>query len=54
MTTPTLFKFSAVFSSITFLSRILGYVRDAAIFIAFGAGGATDAFRVWQIRANCG
>ena len=46
MTAPTLFKSSAVFSAITFLSRILGYVRDAAIFIAFGAGGATDAFLV--------
>ncbi|MBC6413584.1 MAG: murein biosynthesis integral membrane protein MurJ [Chromatiales bacterium] len=28
------------------LSRVLGYARDAIIFIIFGAGGATDAFLV--------
>jgi putative peptidoglycan lipid II flippase len=30
----------------TFISRIFGYVRDAVVFIFFGAGGATDAFFV--------
>ena len=43
---PTLFRSSATFSVITLLSRVLGYARDAAIFIAFGASGATDAFLV--------
>jgi len=30
----------------TFISRIFGYVRDAVVFIFFGAGGGTDAFFV--------
>ena len=30
----------------TFISRIFGYVRDAVIFIVFGANAATDAFFV--------
>lgn len=36
----------ATTSSMTLLSRILGYVRDAVIAHAFGAGGLTDAFFV--------
>ena len=36
----------ATVSSMTLLSRILGYVRDALIARAFGAGAATDAFFV--------
>src|SRR5687767_9844719 len=36
----------ATVSSMTLLSRILGYVRDAIIARAFGAGAATDAFFV--------
>lgn len=35
-----------VFSSLTMVSRALGYARDAVIFIVFGAGGITDAFLV--------
>ena len=36
----------ATVSGMTFLSRILGFVRDFAIASAFGAGMATDAFFV--------
>ena len=36
----------ATVSSMTLLSRILGYARDAVIARAFGAGTATDAFFV--------
>lgn len=36
----------ATTSSMTLLSRILGYIRDATIAHAFGAGGLTDAFFV--------
>lgn len=36
----------ATVSSMTFLSRVLGYVRDAIVARAFGAGVATDAFFV--------
>lgn len=41
-----LLKALATVSSMTFLSRILGFVRDAVIARAFGAGIATDAFFV--------
>jgi putative peptidoglycan lipid II flippase len=41
-----LFKTLARVSSITLLSRILGFVRDALIARQFGAGLATDAFFV--------
>ena len=41
-----LLKALATVSSLTFVSRILGYVRDALIARAFGAGLATDAFFV--------
>ena len=36
----------ATVSSMTLLSRILGYARDAIVARAFGAGAATDAFFV--------
>ena len=36
----------ATISSMTFISRVLGYVRDAIIARVFGAGAATDAFFV--------
>src|SRR5690349_23838995 len=39
-----LLKSLAAVSSITMLSRILGFVRDTLIARAFGAGMATDAF----------
>ncbi len=41
-----LFRSALVFSVFTTFSRVLGYARDAAIFIVFGAGVATDAFLV--------
>jgi putative peptidoglycan lipid II flippase len=41
-----LFKALATISSMTLLSRILGFVRDAVIARAFGAGMFTDAFFV--------
>ena len=41
-----LLKALATVSSLTFVSRILGYLRDALIARAFGAGLATDAFFV--------
>src|SRR5688500_19201731 len=36
----------ATVSSLTMVSRVLGYVRDTVIARAFGAGLATDAFFV--------
>ena len=41
-----LLKVLATVSSMTLLSRILGFVRDAAIARVFGAGLVTDAFFV--------
>src|SRR5690606_19519829 len=41
-----LLKALATVSSMTLLSRILGFVRDFVIARAFGAGLATDAFVV--------
>ena len=41
-----LLKALATVSSMTLLSRILGFVRDAIIARIFGAGLATDAFFV--------
>ena len=41
-----LLKALATVSSMTLLSRILGFVRDTAIARVFGAGLATDAFFV--------
>jgi len=37
---------SAIFSFFTFISRILGLLRDQLIAVFFGASGATDAFFV--------
>ncbi len=36
----------SLFSAMTLISRVFGYVRDAVIFIGFGAGITTDAFLV--------
>lgn len=41
-----LLKALAAVSSMTLLSRVLGFVRDAVIARTFGAGAATDAFFV--------
>jgi putative peptidoglycan lipid II flippase len=41
-----LLKALATVSSMTLLSRILGFVRDFVIARAFGAGAVTDAFFV--------
>ncbi|TMH53512.1 MAG: lipid II flippase MurJ, partial [Betaproteobacteria bacterium] len=41
-----LLKVLATVSSMTFVSRILGFVRDVLIARLFGAGVATDAFFV--------
>lgn len=41
-----LFRSLATVSSMTLLSRILGFVRDALIARVFGAGMATDAFSI--------
>ena len=41
-----LLKALATVSSMTFISRILGFIRDLVIARAFGAGFATDAFFV--------
>ena len=37
---------ASIFSILTFGSRILGYLRDVAIFASFGVGVAVDAFLV--------
>ena len=37
---------AATFFSMTFISRIFGYLRDVTIMVVFGAGVATDAFLV--------
>ena len=34
----------AIIGQMTFISRVLGYIRDALIAIFFGAGLTTDAF----------
>ena len=41
-----LLKVLATVSSLTFISRVLGFVRDAIIARVFGAGAMTDAFFV--------
>src|ERR1700716_1172468 len=41
-----LLKALAAVSSMTLLSRILGFIRDTVVARAFGAGLATDAFFV--------
>ena len=42
----TLLRSTAVVSSMTFISRILGFARDVVIAQTFGASSATDAFFV--------
>jgi len=42
----TLLKSTGVVSAMTFISRILGFVRDIVIARAFGAGAGADAFFV--------
>lgn len=44
--TMNLLKVLATVSSLTFVSRVLGFVRDAIIARVFGAGAMTDAFFV--------
>ena len=41
-----LFKSTLIVSSITFISRLLGFIRDVVLAIIFGAGPAFDAFIV--------
>ena len=41
-----LLKSLATVSSMTMVSRLLGFIRDAIIARSFGAGMATDAFLV--------
>ncbi|MDH5357506.1 MAG: murein biosynthesis integral membrane protein MurJ, partial [Gammaproteobacteria bacterium] len=41
-----LFKSTAIVSSMTFLSRILGFIRDIVIARLFGAGVGADVFFV--------
>jgi putative peptidoglycan lipid II flippase len=43
---PSLLRSTLTFSGATFISRILGLVREQAIAYAFGANAATDAFWV--------
>ncbi|MEM7208891.1 MAG: murein biosynthesis integral membrane protein MurJ [Pseudomonadota bacterium] len=42
----TLVRSGLLFSALTFVSRILGFVRDQVFAIVFGAGAMTDAFVV--------
>ena len=45
-----LLRSGAIVGAMTFLSRILGFVRDQILAIVFGAGAATDVFLVaWKI-----
>ncbi|HLA50862.1 MAG TPA: lipid II flippase MurJ, partial [Thermodesulfobacteriota bacterium] len=37
-------KAASIVGSATFLSRILGYIRDAVIAAYFGAGASADVF----------
>jgi len=46
MSRPSLLRSMASFSGGTFVSRILGLVREQAVAYAFGASAATDAFWV--------
>ncbi|EQD57106.1 Virulence factor MVIN-like protein, partial [mine drainage metagenome] len=43
---PSLLRGVAAFSSMTFLSRLLGLLRETVIAAVFGANAATDAFWV--------
>ncbi|MFT4255972.1 MAG: murein biosynthesis integral membrane protein MurJ [Pseudoxanthomonas sp.] len=44
MSRPRLLRSAAVFSSMTFLSRLSGLIRDQVYAIVFGAGAAMDVF----------
>ena len=46
MKTPSLLRSLMSFSGMTFISRLLGLVREVAMSAAFGAGMVTDAFNV--------
>jgi len=46
MKTPSLLRSMLSFSAMTFISRLLGLVREMAIAYAFGANATTDAFWV--------
>src|SRR5690349_24916667 len=46
MTAPSLLRSMLSFSAMTFISRLLGLVREMAIAYAFGANAITDAFWV--------
>jgi putative peptidoglycan lipid II flippase len=46
MNTPSLLRSMLSFSAMTFISRLLGLVREMAIAYAFGANATTDAFWV--------
>jgi putative peptidoglycan lipid II flippase len=46
MKTPSLLRSMLSFSAMTFVSRLLGLVREMAIAYAFGANATTDAFWV--------
>src|SRR5262245_10748862 len=46
MTRPSLLHSMLSFSAMTFISRVLGLVREMAIAYAFGANAVTDAFWV--------
>lgn len=45
-----LLKSLAAISSMTMMSRVLGFIRDAIIARVFGAGAAADAF---LLHSNC-
>ena len=45
VTLMNLLKALAQTSSMTLLSRILGFIRDASVAHVFGAGGLTDAYQ---------
>ena len=42
--TSRLFRPVVVIGNLTFISRVLGYIRDVLIATVFGAGLSTDAF----------
>ena len=46
MKSPTLLRSMMSFSAMTFISRLLGLVREIVIAYVFGANATTDAFWV--------
>jgi len=46
MKSVTLARSGAIVGLMTLISRVLGFVRDQALAIVFGAGGTTDVFLV--------